>query len=175
MADPRQLPFATESTYHAYRRAEGRAGAWQREVLAFIIGSEEYAVDIRRIREIIKPREATEVPRAPSFVLGIISVRGIIIPLIDLRRRLRLDPALWPPTRDARILIVTRAEESFGLFVDEVRQVVRMRDSEIEPPPAMLGGQDSEFIAGIGRPYRDRLLILLELDAVLTFSTGGRP
>jgi purine-binding chemotaxis protein CheW len=174
MPDPRTLPFATELTYHAYRRAENRAGGWQREVLAFLIGSEEYAVDIRRIREIIKPREPTEVPRAPAFVLGIISVRGTIIPVIDLRRRLRLDPALWPATRDARILIVTRAEESFGLFVDEVRQVVRMRDAEIEPPPAMLGFAETEFIAGIGRPYRDRLLILLELDAVLTFSAGGR-
>jgi purine-binding chemotaxis protein CheW len=174
LASSRSLPFATEATYHAHRRAEGRSGAWQREVLAFLIGGEEYAVDIRRIREIIKPREATEVPRAPAFVLGIISVRGTIIPLIDLRRRLRLDPALWPPGREARILIVTRAGESFGLFVDEVRQVVRMRDSDVEPPPAMLGGPDAEFIAGIGRPYRDRLLILLELDAVLTFSAGGR-
>jgi len=173
VADPKNLPFATEATFHAYRRA-GRAGGWQREVLAFIIGSEEFAIDIRRIREIIKPREATEVPRAPRFVLGIISVRGTIIPLIDLRLRLRLDPSQWPPSRDARILIVNRADESFGLFVDEVRQVVRMRDSDVEPPPAMLGGPNAEFIAGIGRPYRDRLLILLELDAVLTFSTGGR-
>jgi len=174
MADPRTLPFATESTYHAYRRAEGRVGGWQREVLAFFIGNEEYAVDIRRIREIIKPRETTEVPRAPDFVVGIISVRGTIIPVIDLRRRLKLDPALWPPGRDARILIVTRADESFGLFVDEVRQVVRMRDADVEPPSAMISGATTDFIAGIGRPYRDRLLILLELDAVLTFSTGGR-
>jgi len=173
--DPRSLPFATEATYHAYRRAEGRTGAWQREVLAFAIGEEEYAVDIRRIREIIKLREATEVPRAPAFVLGIISVRGTIIPVIDLRQRLRLDPPLWPPGREARILIVTRGGESFGLFVDEVRQVVRMRDADVEPPPPMLGGGEAEFIAGIGRPFRDRLLILLDLDAVLTFAhSGGR-
>ena len=144
------------------------------QLATFIVGGEEYAVDIRRIREIIKPREATEVPRAPDFVTGIISVRGTIIPVIDLRRRLRLDPPRWPLGRDARILIVTRADESFGLFVDEVRQVVRMRDADVEPPSAMISGATTEFIAGIGRPYRDRLLILLELDAVLTFSTGGR-
>jgi len=170
----RNLPFATEATYHAYRRAEGRAGGWQHEVLAFGIGEEEYAVDIRRIREIIKLRVATEVPRAPSFILGIISVRGTIVPLIDLRQRLRLDPPLWPPGREARILIVTRAGESFGLFVDDVRQVVRMRDSDVEPPPPMLRGGESEFISGIGRPYGDRLLILLDLDAVLTFPSGAR-
>jgi len=148
----------------------------QREVLAFLLGGEEYAVDIRRIREIIKTRPVTEVPRAPAFVLGIISVRGQVIPVIELRRRLRLPAPARAPGREARVLIVTRAGEDFGLLVDEVRQVVRMRDSDIEPPPAMLGGggPEAEFISGIGRPWGERLLILLELDAVLTFA-GGRP
>jgi purine-binding chemotaxis protein CheW len=169
----RSLPFATEATYHAYRRAGARAATWQREVLAFLLGGEEYAIDIRRIREIIKTRPATEVPRAPAFVTGIISVRGQVIPVMDLRKRLRLPAPVRPPGREARILIVSRVDEDFGLLVDEVRQVVRMRDSDVEPPPAMLGGPDAEFISGIGRPWGERLLILLELDAVLTFA-GGR-
>ena len=173
MATPRGLPFATEATVHAYRRAGGRGTTWQREVLAFLLGDEEYAIDIRRIREIIKTRPVTEVPRAPGFVLGIISVRGQVIPVMDLRRRLRLPAPPRLPGREARVLIVTRVDEHFGLLVDEVRQVVRMRDSDVEPPPAMLGGPDAEFIAGIGRPWGERMLILLDLDAVLTFA-GGR-
>jgi purine-binding chemotaxis protein CheW len=167
------LPYATEASYHAHRRAGVRGATWQREVLAFLLGDEEYAIDIRRIREIIKTRPVTEVPRAPVFIPGIIAVRGQVIPIVDLRRRLRLPAPARAAGREARVLIVSRSGEDFGLLVDEVRQVVRMRDSDVEPPPAMLGGADTEFIAGIGRPWGERLLILLELDAVLTFA-GGR-
>jgi purine-binding chemotaxis protein CheW len=111
------------------------------------------------------------VPRAPSFVPGIISVRGQVIPVLDLRLRLRL--AQRPLTKEARILIVTRDSEPFGLIVDGVQQVVRMRDEDVEPPPQMLGGQESEFIGGIGRPRGERMLILLNLDAVVSFQIAG--
>lgn len=175
---PRGLPFATEADYHVHRR---RDQSFQHEVLAFRLGDEDYALDIRRIREIIKPRPITEVPRAPALVLGIISVRGQIIPVVDLRRRLRL-PISAAAERAARILIVTRNGEDFGVIVDGVRQVVRLRDADIELRPAMLGGPDAELIAGIGRPsggaavvrggLSDRLLVLLDLDAALAFLGG---
>jgi purine-binding chemotaxis protein CheW len=162
-----RLPFATEESWHG----RGRATPHQREVLAFALGDEEYGIDILRLREIIRTRPITEVPRAPAFVLGIISVRGEVLPVIDLRRRLRRPRAV--PGRDARVLIVVRDGEAFGLLVDAVRQVVRLRDEDIEPVPALLGVSDSEFISGIARPRKDRLVILLELDAVLAFSAGG--
>jgi purine-binding chemotaxis protein CheW len=165
------MAFATEETYHHGYTRRDRAAEYSKEVLAFGLGTEEYGLDILRIREIIKTRPVTEVPRAPGFVTGIISVRGQVIPVIDLRLRLHM-PAK-PLGKDARILIVTREGEAHGLVVDQVRQVVRMRDDEIEPPPPMLGGSESEFIMGIGRPRSDRMLILLALDSVLTFS-GGR-
>jgi purine-binding chemotaxis protein CheW len=167
----RDLPFATEATYHLSRRGAVRGAPFQRELLAFRLGEEEYAVDILRIREIIKTRPVTEVPRAPWFVLGVISVRGQVLPVVDLRRRLRLpERALG---RAARVLIVTRGDDLLGLLVDEVRQVVRMRDVDIEPTPSLIGGPEAgELIAGIGRPVPDRLLVLLHLDAVLSF--GGR-
>jgi purine-binding chemotaxis protein CheW len=168
--DGRTAGFATDETYHHGYTRRDRAQEYQKEVLAFRLGDEEYGLDILRIREIIKTRPTTEVPRAPKFVLGIISVRGQVIPVIDLRLRLRLSPS--PLTKDARVLIVTRDGEAHGLLVDQVRQVVRMRDEEVEPPPQMLGGGESEFISGIGRPRTDRMLILLHLDAVLAF--GGR-
>jgi purine-binding chemotaxis protein CheW len=119
------------------------------------------------------------VPRAPGFVTGIISVRGVIVPVIDLRLRLHL-PA-EPPGPAGRILIVTRNDEPFGLVVDEVVHVVRLHEEDIEPPPAAVGGQNAEFIAGIGRPpsimmpgASGRLLIILNVDTVLTFEVGGR-
>lgn len=168
--------LATVETYHHGYARRDRTDEYQREVLAFGLASEDYALDIQRIREIIKIRPMTEVPRAPSFIPGIISVRGAIIPVVDLRQRLRL-PA-DPPTKSSRVLIVAKEAETYGLLVDAVRQVVRMRDEDIEPPPPMIGGVEAEFLSGIGRPRDGRMLILLHLDAVLHFGAhaqrGGR-
>ncbi|MBI4509102.1 MAG: chemotaxis protein CheW [Deltaproteobacteria bacterium] len=166
------MQLATDETYHHGYARRDRAAEYQREVLAFQLAREEYALDILRIREILKMRSITDVPRAPTFVLGIVALRGQVIPVINLRLRLRMPST--PVGKDTRILIVTRDGEQFGLIVDAVNQVVRMRDEEIEPPPPMIGGVESEFVSGIGRPRADRLLILLNLDAVVNFSVGGR-
>jgi purine-binding chemotaxis protein CheW len=171
----RSLRFATEENYHHGYARRDRGTDYQREVLAFRLGTEEYALDILRIREIIKMRPVTEVPRAPVFVVGIISVRGQVIPVVDLRTRLHVTAIPAEAVRrgkEARILIVTREGDAFGLIVDAVHQVVRMRDEDVEPPPQVLGGADAEFIAGIGRPRADRMLILLALDAVVNFSAA---
>ena len=172
------LPLATEDTY---RRGldERTQETPARRFLTFLLAEEEYALDILRISEIIKVRPVTEVPRAPAFVTGIISVRGTIVPVVDLRLRLHL-PAP-EPSPAARILIVTRDEEPYGLIVDEVVHVVRLHAGDIEPPPPAVGGQNAEFIAGIGRPpsilmpgLGGRMLIILNVDAVLAFDVGGR-
>lgn len=167
------LPFelATEATFHHGYALAGRADEAHREVLTFELAGEEYACDVLRIREILKPRPVTEVPRAPAFVPGIVTVRGQVVPLLDLRLRLHLP--LAGPTKDTRVLIVTRQEEPFGLIVDRVRQVVRLREEEVEPTPSGLSAQESEFVQGIGRP-EGRLVILLALDAVLAFAAGPR-
>lgn len=148
------------------------ASAPVRDYLAFLVGNEEYGVEIGRLREIIKVRSVTEVPHAPPFVLGVIAVRGVVLPVIDLHRRLRL--ASDGMSRAARFLVVRRGEdELFGLLVDEVRQVVRLSDPEIEPPPPMLTGSEADFVAGIGRS-RGRMVILLNLDQVLRFEVRRR-
>jgi purine-binding chemotaxis protein CheW len=134
------------------------------------IGGEVYGVEILSIREIIKMREITEVPRAPRYLLGVVTVRGLVLPVVDLRLRLRLD--VRPLLRAARILIVMHKGDRFGLLVDDVRGVVRFADSEIEPPPPSLAPVEAPFLAGIGRYSEDneeRMVILLSLDAVLGF------
>lgn len=160
--------WATEANYHeGWRRGRDEVDL---EALAFCLGPEEYGLDIRRIREIIKlDRPITEVPRAPQFVPGILSVRGEVVPIVDLRLRLKMTPA--PRTRDTRVLIVRRDPDVFGLIVDSVKQVVRMREEDLEPTPPAIGGALADFLAGIGRPTVDRMLILINLDAVLAF--GG--
>jgi purine-binding chemotaxis protein CheW len=172
------LPLATEDTY---RRGldERLQETPARRFLTFMLAGEEYALDILRISEIIKVRPVTEVPRAPAFVTGIISVRGTIVPVVDLRLRLHL-PASEPGPA-GRILIVTKQDEPYGLVVDEVVHVVRLHAEDIEPPPAAVGVASSEFIGGIGRPpsilmpgLGGRMLIVLNVDAVLAFEVGGR-
>jgi len=160
--------LATEESWHTRTAARALPA---RDFLAVTVGDEEYGIDILRIREIIKVRAGTEVPRAPRFVLGVISVRGVIVPVIDLRERLHLRADEAP--RAPRILIVTRDEELLGLLVDSVRHVVRFTEESIEPPPPMLSGAEADFVSGIGRVY-GRMVILLNLDAILRFEVSGR-
>jgi purine-binding chemotaxis protein CheW len=135
-----------------------------RQYLAFHLGDEEYALDIRRISEIIKVREFTDIPRSPEFIMGIISLRGVVVPVFDLRQRLNLGVSEITPT--TRIVVCQLDEVSVGLLVDSINQVVNLIDEEIEPPPGVLSGLDREMITGIGR-YQGRMIILLNLKSVL--------
>lgn len=150
------------------RRGEGRS-ALQRadeigkraEYLAFMLGTEAYAVDIANIVEILKPLPITEVPRADPEIVGVMSVRGRLVTVVDLKRRFRLTRSFSIDKR-ARILLVDGAGEEIGLLVDEVLQVYRLAESEIEPP-SVLGSEQSPHVAGIGRPPDGLVLLLLDL------------
>lgn len=133
------------------------------EYLCFLLGDEEYGVNIMEIKELIKPRELTEVPRAPHFVDGIISLRGAIVPVIDLRKRLGLHTQR--PTPHQRIVIVRQPSGYSGFKVDSVTGVVRIADHRREATPAALEGIDREFVSGIGRTD-NRMVILLNLQQV---------
>ncbi|HEU0265453.1 MAG TPA: chemotaxis protein CheW [Geobacterales bacterium] len=134
------------------------------QYLCFMLGSEEYAVSIMSIKEIVKPREVTEVPRAPQFVLGIISLRGVIIPVYDLHRRLELGNAT--PTGRERIIVVKHDEDFCGILVDRVNRVVKIKKKGIEPPPVVLEGLNRDFVQGLGR-HDAGMFILLDLRQVL--------
>jgi purine-binding chemotaxis protein CheW len=151
------------------RRAARRAGEAGRRVeyLAFVLSGETYAVQIAHIAEILRPPPLTEVPRAPRNVLGVISVRGKLVTVIDFRRRFRLAEA--PVDRKTRILLSDASiGEQLGLLVDEVQQVWRLASDEIEAPN-VLGGEQPAHIAGIGRPTESggTTLILLDLGPIL--------
>lgn len=122
-----------------------------RDFLSFAVGDEQYALPLSAVREIMKPPVVTEVPGAPRNVLGIVSVRGRVITLIDLRRKLKMREP--PITVRARVILVDKGEEVLGLLVDSVAQVYRLREDEVEL--ALVMGRDlAEYVMGIGRPSR---------------------
>ena len=139
----------------------------QLEVLTFVINGENYAVDIERIVEIVKPRPITRVPNADSAIVGIISLRGTIVTLLDIRSRLRHRHD--GETQDTRIIVIEHQEEPVGFEVDRVLRVVKIGAGEVEGHPVVHASEQDESIRGVFR-HAGSLTILLDLDKLL----GGR-
>ncbi|MDR3581050.1 MAG: chemotaxis protein CheW [Oryzomonas sp.] len=128
------------------------------EILCFRISDEIYGINIMELKEIIKPRETTEVPRTPPFIMGVVSLRGVIIPVFNLRERLGLSQGVQSGRE--RIVIVKRHDGFTGLLVDEIIQVVRIGKEGREPAPAVLEGIDRDFVCGIGRTGAMMIILL---------------
>ncbi len=143
----------------------------RREWLTFRLGTEEYALQIQHVREVLKPPPLTEVPRAPAHILGVIMVRGEIIAVVDPRARLGL-PRAQPGPR-SRVLVCDTGEVSCGVLVDAVSSVIRLAPSDVEPRPAGIGAESAEYIAGIGRE-RNRMYVLLDAPALLGDALAAR-
>lgn len=146
------------------RRQAGRGPV--REFLTFALGADVFGVELARIKEILSPPPITRVPRAPSDVVGVCSVRGLLVTVVDLRSRLKLE--IRARTRRARILLALGASgEAVGLWVDEVRQVVRLSEADMELSTGGLGAEVSDFVLGVGRPQGE-FIVLLDLAALVT-------
>lgn len=148
----------------AEEETESAAAIEQVELLTFAIAGEQYAVGIEQIVEIVTPRGATRVPNAEETVIGIISLRGTIVTLIDVRRKLRQRPA--ERGNDARIIVVQRGGETLGFEVDRVLRVVKVESGALEPHPVVHASEQREAIRGVFR-HGGALTILLDLDKLL--------
>jgi purine-binding chemotaxis protein CheW len=149
--------------------AAGPAGSEsQIELLGFMLSDEEYALDVLEVKEIVRLQTITAVPRSPAWLKGIVTLRGVIVPIFDLRSRLGL--AEIEHGADTRIVIVYRGEEFAGLIVDSITQVMRLPAESVEPPPQTIGVVEAEYLRGVVR-YRDRLVILLNLPRVVEVSS----
>jgi purine-binding chemotaxis protein CheW len=135
------------------------------QFISFFVGKEEYGLELLCVKEVIRTRGITWLPQAPSFVKGIINLRGDVIPIIDLRDKSGLDSQ--EATAMTRVIVVEVKGRLMGMVVDSASQVVRIPAEEIDPPPPVLGGFPQEFITGVGK-LQDKLIILLNTDAVLT-------
>lgn len=137
------------------------------QLVSFNIENEEYGIDILRVEEIIRIISITKIPNAPDFIEGVINLRGKVIPVIDLRTRLKRTKKSHD--NNTRVIVVEVSGMTVGFIVDSVKEVLRIPKNITEPPPTLVSGLDSEYITAIGK-LEDRLIILLDLDKVLDFN-----
>ncbi len=134
------------------------------ELVGMKLGDEEYAIDVLKIQEIIKTVEITVVPRLDDYVLGVMNLRGKVIPVMDLRVKFNLSSHDFDQT--TRIIVVRFDRSNIGFVVDEVTAVIRVTKEMIEPAPPLVGSVGQEYILGICR-YDERLVMILDIDRVL--------
>ncbi len=139
----------------------------EEQLVAFNLGEEVYGVDIALIHEIIRWRETTAIPQTTSEIEGVINLRGKIVPVLDLRKRLGLPAA--ERNGATRIIVAETADSTVGLIVDSVVGVLRIPQASIEPPAPLVARIDIDTVRGIGK-VSDMLVILLNMDHALNFN-----
>ncbi len=135
------------------------------QLVSFMIGNEEFGVDILKVQEINRLQQITKIPNAPDYVDGVINLRGRVIPVIDLRTRIGI--ARKEHDKNTRVVVVELEGKTVGFVVDAVSEVLRIPKNITEPPPPLVAGINSDFITAVGK-LEDRLLILLDLDKILS-------
>ena len=140
--------------------------------LSFILGEEEYGLEILKVQEINGMMGITRVPRTPEYVRGVINLRGRVIPIVSLRQKFQM-PTI-PDTEKTCIIVVqvkySDREITMGIIVDEVSEVLNIGDGQIEPPPSFGGGmEEADFITGLGK-LENKVVILLDIDRVMSGS-----
>jgi purine-binding chemotaxis protein CheW len=139
------------------------------EFLCFRISDEIYGINIMDIKEITKPGSITEIPHSPPFISGVMSLRGTIIPVIDMRVRLGLSQGEY--SAGERIVVIKNRNSLSGLLVDEVTQVAQVPQESVEPVPAVLDGVEHECVSGLCRSG-DRLIIILSPEKCAEFEVN---
>lgn len=144
------------------------------QLVIFRVGTEDYGLDINAITEVVRPLKITPLPKMPAFIEGVINLRGVILPVVDLRSRFELHKIVNNP-RKMR-MIITRGAVSgsrsaagglLGLVVDSVDEVTDIPKKDIDRAPEAATGRNAEFISGMGK-IGDRLIILLDITKILS-------
>ncbi len=134
------------------------------QLVSFHVGEEEFGLDILRVQEIIRLQPLTRVPNLPEYIDGVINLRGKVIPVIGLRKRLGLDKQA--SDKRTRIVVVDVHGQVLGFVVDSVSEVLRIHTDTVEPTPR-LGKVDRDYISGVGK-LDTRLLLLLDLERLMS-------
>lgn len=134
------------------------------KAVIFQLNDEEYGVDVHQVQSIERMLHITRVPKMPDFVKGVINLRGVVTPIIDLKERFSIETTEY--TDSTRIIIVQVDDKEVGLIVDSANDVIDIPAEKIEQPPEVVGKIESDYIRGVAK-LDDRLLILLNLNKVL--------
>ena len=136
------------------------------QLVVFTVGDEEFGVNISQVREIVRLVQSTYLPKAPAFIEGVVNLRGQVVAIIDLAKRLGISAK--PRGALTRIIIIEIGETTVGMVVDSVSEVLRLSPEDIEQVPSLIETEVPEhYVHGVGK-LKDRLLVLLDLDKVLT-------
>jgi purine-binding chemotaxis protein CheW len=136
-----------------------------KQLISFTVGAEEYGLELLRVKEVIRMRQITWLPKAPSCVKGIINLRGDVIPIIDLRERFGL--ASQEKSAMTRVIVVDVEGKSVGMVVDSASQVVRVPADQFDPPPSVMGAESRDFITAVGK-LGEKLIIMIDIDRILS-------
>jgi purine-binding chemotaxis protein CheW len=134
------------------------------QLVSFVLGNEEFGVDIICVQEINRMLQITKVPNSPDYVEGVVNLRGRVIPVLDLRLKLGMQKK--EHDNNTRIIVVEVNNKTVGFIVDGVKEVLRVPVSITEAPPEIVTGINSEYIKSVGK-LEDRLLILIDLEKIL--------
>ncbi|MEM7762597.1 MAG: chemotaxis protein CheW [Pseudomonadota bacterium] len=162
------------STHAGLIDGDGAATYAGNQYLTFLLAGEEYGVEILRVQEIKGWESATPIPNTPSYVLGVLNLRGAVVPIIDLRKRFDMESVDYGPTT-VIIVVKIRADETertVGLVVDGVADVYRLEDETIQPPPNMGNDMKTESIRGLAT-VEEKMVILLEVDSLMNIDETG--
>lgn len=144
--------------------AETTATTTEKQLVVFDLAGEHYGVDIATVREIIQMQTVTRVPGSESYVEGLINLRGVVIPVVNLRKRFGLEEV--EQDKDTRIMVINSNKQDIGMIVDSVTEVLRIPESSIEPTSAIISNSDSRYLLGTAN-LTDRLVILLDVAMLL--------
>lgn len=135
------------------------------KVIVFALGNEEYGIEVDKVRTIERLSPITRVPKTATFIKGVINLRGVVVPVIDLRGRFNLTETT--ATENSRIIVVAVADIEVGFIVDSANDVIDIDTDGIDLPPEIVGGIKAKYLRGIAKLGEGRLLIMLNLSEVL--------